>query len=68
MVYWTKRETGRRESMAETIMVVEDDRQMARELVRLLENYGYRALQVEDFSRAAEEILEACLLYTSRCV
>ena len=45
--------------MAETIMVVEDDRQMARELVRLLENYGYRALQVEDFSRAVEEILEA---------
>ena len=32
--------------MAETIMVVEDDRQMARELVRLLENYGYTVVDL----------------------
>ena len=45
--------------MAETIVVVEDDRELARELCRLLENYGYRALAVRDFSRTVEEILEA---------
>lgn len=40
------------------ILIVEDDRAICRELTELLRNAGYEALALEDFSDAANQILQ----------
>lgn len=40
-----------------TIMIVEDDTRIKQELEKLLENSGYKALLLENFENAQEEIL-----------
>lgn len=41
------------------IMIVEDDKDISRELKELLNNSGYEAVEINDFNHACDEIIEA---------